>query len=91
MRHLSPLVALALVTAAGCTTEAPADVAVADIGAPAWNTSCPKSGRPVLEDAYFEHEGTRVYFCNQGCATEGAQDPEAWIARVYGDEVPRLR
>jgi hypothetical protein len=55
---------------------------------PQWNTHCPKSGRPVVDEAYFEHEGTRVYFCNTGCSTDGAKDPELWIERVYGDDVP---
>ena len=50
-----------------------------------WNTECPISGRPVDAASYFEHEGTRVYFCNPHCAEKSAKEPETWIARVYGE------
>lgn len=50
-----------------------------------WNTHCPKSGRPVIEDAYFDHEGIRVRFCNPQCAIDGAMDPEYWIKQAYPD------
>ena len=56
-----------------------------------WNTTCPNSGKPVprdREDCFFEHEGVRVYFCNPHCASDGAKDPEAWIAKVYPDGPP---
>ncbi len=46
------------------------------------NAKCPKSGRPVIEDAFFESDGTRVNFCGHDCAREGAKEPKKWVRRV---------
>lgn len=47
------------------------------------NKVCPVSGEQVDPDAFFEHYGEKVYFCNAGCAEDGAKDPDKWVEAVY--------
>lgn len=47
------------------------------------NRSCPMSGDPVLPEAFFEHEGQRVYFCCAKCATDGSRRAAYWYERAY--------
>ena len=50
------------------------------------NKFCPRSGDPVQPDSLTTYRGQTVGFCNPGCSTEFASNPEAYPQdRAYFD------
>lgn len=43
------------------------------------NNYCPRSGKPVEENALTEYRGVTVGFCNPGCRDDFAARPDACI------------
>lgn len=50
------------------------------------NKYCPRSGKPVQEDALTTYRGYVVGFCNPGCCNDFATNPETCASdRAYFD------
>ena len=67
------LVCLASLASTGCRSVEPDAL---DVRA-AINTTCPRSGKPVVASSLTEYRGFIVGFCNQHCRDDFATDPEA--------------
>ena len=52
------------------------------------NQACPMSGNQVKTDAFYEHNGEKIYFCCNDCAENGAKDPDKWRNQVYAETKP---
>lgn len=50
------------------------------------NKVCPVSGGPVSEKYRTEYKGQYVYVCCEGCLTEFAKTPEAFVAKMSKEE-----
>ena len=77
---------LRLTALAGLLFAVAACSSTADISstAPA-NETCPFSGNPVDAEAFYEHEGTKIYVCCETCIEHAAKDPAAAMAKAYPD------
>lgn len=65
-------------------------IAAADT--PAINRQCPRSGKPVSADSLTTYRDTTVGFCNTGCSSDFASNPDAFpVERRYFDRLLALR
>ncbi|MBN2415348.1 hypothetical protein JXO52_05880 [bacterium] len=46
--------------------------------APVTQKNCPVTGNPVDEKVFADYNGTRIYFCCQGCVETYLKDPEIY-------------
>ena len=50
-------------------------------------TTCPVMGGTIDQSLYTDYEGTRVYFCCEGCVPEFQKDPEKYINKLENEGV----
>ena len=49
--------------------------------APITQETCPVMGKPINKEIYTDHNGTRTYFCSEGCKTKFEKSPEKYTKK----------